>query len=118
MESTEAVLILAALGQRTRLDTFRLLVKAGQDGMAASDIAASMGVPRNTMSSHLAILARAGLVQSTRIGTQITYRPDLSRLTGLTAFLVEGCCGGQPEQCEPGLSELRHLTPSETDPAH
>lgn len=106
METKEAVVILSALGQSTRLDTFRLLVRSGTDGMPAGEIAAGMGVPRNTMSAHLAVLARAGLISSERVGTRILYRPHLSCLASLTAFLVQGCCNGEVEKCEPLLSEI------------
>ncbi|MET0241094.1 MAG: metalloregulator ArsR/SmtB family transcription factor [Sphingobium sp.] len=109
METADAVTILSALGQPTRLDTFRLLVRTGTQGMAASDIAGEMGVPRNTMSAHLSILARAGLVESERAGTRIFYRPSFRRLAGLTSFLMEGCCGGREELCEPMLTEITTL---------
>ncbi len=109
MESIDAVLTLAALGQPTRLETFRLLVRAAPEGMAAGDIAETMNVPRNTMSSHLSILTRAGLVKSERLSRQIFYKADLSRLMGLTSFLVEGCCNNQPDLCEPMLARIRTL---------
>ena len=63
MESEDAILALAALAQPTRLDVFRLLVKREPEGMAAGDIAKALAVPQNTMSAHLAILSRAGLVR-------------------------------------------------------
>ena len=112
MESAEAVSVLAALGQATRLDTFRLLVRLSSDGMAASEIAEALSVPRNTMSSHLAILARAQLVTSQRFGTKIIYRADLSCLKRLTAFLLEGCCGDQPELCAPMFSDILGAKPT------
>ena len=66
MESEQAILALAALAQATRLGVFRLLVKHEPDGLAAGDIAKLLAVPQNTMSAHLAVLARADLVMSER----------------------------------------------------
>jgi ArsR family transcriptional regulator len=105
----EAVLILSALGQLTRLQAFHLLVQAGSDGMIASDLAEKLKVPRNTMSSHFGILARAGLVSAERSSRQIIYRANLPQLARLTSSLVEGCCGGRPELCEPDISKIRDL---------
>lgn len=109
MNSAEAVAVLAALGQSTRLDTFRLLVQNDPGGLPAGEVAERLNVPRNTMSNHLAILARAGLVRAERDSRQIIYRADLSRLTSLTAFLVEDCCGGLPDLCTPMLMNLGKL---------
>ncbi len=109
MEIAEAVLILAALGQPTRLETFRLLVRSGPGSVPAGNIAEELNVPRNTMSSHLNILSRAGLVQSERVSRQILYKADLSTLASLTTFLVEGCCGGQPELCEQDITNIDAL---------
>lgn len=101
MESEHAILALAALAQSTRLDVFRLLVKSEPEGLAAGDIAKTLEVPQNTMSSHLAILARAGLVVSQRQSRSIIYRANLVTYQDLTSFLVEDCCGGRAELCAP-----------------
>jgi ArsR family transcriptional regulator, arsenate/arsenite/antimonite-responsive transcriptional repressor len=101
MESEQAILALAALAQSTRLGTFRLLVKHEPDGLAAGEIAKTLAVPQNTMSAHLAILARAGLVMSERKSRSIIYRADLTALQNLTSFMVEDCCGGRAELCAP-----------------
>jgi ArsR family transcriptional regulator len=101
MESENAILALAALAQSTRLEVFRLLVKHEPDGLAAGDIAKALAVPQNTMSAHLAILARAGLVTSQRQSRSIIYRANLPAFQHLTAFMVEDCCGGRAELCEP-----------------
>ena len=79
MDNTEAIAALAALAQTTRLDTFRLLVKREPDGVPAGELARLMAVPQNTMSAHLAILARAGLVIGERHSRSIIYRADLAR---------------------------------------
>jgi DNA-binding transcriptional ArsR family regulator len=101
MESEQVILALAALAQSTRLAVFRLLVKHEPDGLAAGDIAKALAVPQNTMSAHLAILARAGLVMSERKSRSIIYRADLATFQDLTSFMVEDCCGGRGDLCAP-----------------
>jgi ArsR family transcriptional regulator, arsenate/arsenite/antimonite-responsive transcriptional repressor len=101
MESEQVILVLAALAQSTRLGVFRLLVKHEPDGLAAGDIAKALAVPQNTMSAHLAILARAELVMSERKSRSIIYRADLATFQDLTSFMVEDCCGGRAELCAP-----------------
>src|SRR6202047_1180553 len=101
MESEQAILALAALAQSTRLSVFRLLVKHEPDGLAAGDIARAIAVPQNTMSAHLAILARAGLVKSERKSRSIIYRANLTTFQDLTSFMVEDCCGGRTGLCAP-----------------
>jgi ArsR family transcriptional regulator, arsenate/arsenite/antimonite-responsive transcriptional repressor len=104
MESEQAILSLAALAQSTRLGVFRLLVKHEPDGLAAGDIAKALEVPQNTMSAHLAILARAGLVTSERKSRSIIYRANLATLQALTSFMVEDCCGGRADLCAPAAA--------------
>jgi DNA-binding transcriptional ArsR family regulator len=101
MESEQAILALAALAQSTRLGVFRLLVKHEPSGLAAGEIARAIAVPQNTMSAHLAILARAGLVIGERQSRSIIYRADLVTFQSLTSFMVEDCCGGRAELCAP-----------------
>jgi DNA-binding transcriptional ArsR family regulator len=101
MESEIAILSFAALAQPTRLDVFRLLVQHEPNGLAAGEIAKALAVPQNTMSSHLAILARAGLVMGERHGRSIVYRAALAHLGGIVDFLVEDCCGGRADACAP-----------------
>src|SRR6202162_6354869 len=101
MESETVILALAALAQSTRLDVFRLLVKHEPDGLAAGDIARTLAVPQNTMSAHLAILARAGLAMSERKSRSIIYRANLVTFQDLTSFMVEDCCGGRANMCGP-----------------
>ena len=101
MELEQAILALAALAQSTRLGVFRLLVRYEPGGLAAGDIAKSLAVPQNTMSAHLAILARAGLVMSERKSRSIIYRANLAVFRALTSFMVEDCCGGRAELCAP-----------------
>ena len=104
MESEQAILSLAALAQTTRLGVFRLLVKHEPEGLAAGDLAKALAVPQNTMSAHLAILARAGLVMSERKSRSIIYRANLAAFQDLTSFMVEDCCGGRADLCAPAAA--------------
>ena len=101
LSPAHALAALAALGQPTRLEIFRLLVRCAPDGLPAGSIAATINCPNNTLSSHLAILARAGLVRGTRDGRSILYRADLDGMRALVAFLLTDCCNGHPEVCAP-----------------
>jgi ArsR family transcriptional regulator, arsenate/arsenite/antimonite-responsive transcriptional repressor len=106
MEQNAAMDVFTALSQATRLDTFRLLMRHEPDGLPAGEIARQLGVPQNTMSSHLAILARSGLIASERQSRSIIYRAVVDRVRELTSFLVQDCCGGRPELCEPLVAEF------------
>jgi ArsR family transcriptional regulator len=106
MESEAAILALAALAQSTRLDVFRLLVKHEPDGLAAGGIAKALAVPQNTMSSHLSILSRAGLVTAQRSGRSIVYRAELARFQEVVLFMLRDCCDGRPEICAPVIESL------------
>ena len=107
MESSQAVTALAALAQATRLDTFRLLVKHEPEGVAAGELARAVGVPQNTLSAHLAILSRAGLVKGERHSRSIIYRANLAAFQDLTLFMIQDCCGGSPELCGPLIESLQ-----------
>lgn len=106
MDKIDAVLAFSALSQSTRLEVFRLLIKTGEAGMSAGDISLALEVRQNTMSSNLAILARAGLIRSEREGRNIRYFADMNGTRSLIAFLLEDCCGGRPDLCQPVLNEL------------
>jgi DNA-binding transcriptional ArsR family regulator len=106
MESDVAVLALAALAQPTRLEVFRLLVHHEPEGLAAGEIAKSLAVPQNTMSSHLAVLSRAGLISAKRFSRSIVYRAELSQLRAVMLFMLKDCCDGRPEICAPLIKDL------------
>jgi len=101
MIDLEAVEALSALAQESRLAIFRLLVKAGPEGKPAGRIALEIGVPPSTLSTHLAILDRAGLLASRREGRSILYAARFDRMRALLDFLVADCCDGRPEICGP-----------------
>ena len=117
MESEQAILAFAALAQSTRLDVFRLLMEHEPDGLPAGEIAKHMAVPHNTMSTHLAILSRAGLIDAERQSRSIIYRAKLDAVRDLTGFLVKDCCGGHPEICAPLVAELSPCCPPQTNAA-
>ena len=99
MSAPHALATFAALGQPTRLAIFQLLMSAEPYGLAAGAIADKVGCPHNTLSSHLSILARSGLVRGARDGRSIIYRAKVDAIRTLVSFLVDDCCDGHPELC-------------------
>ena len=115
MEAEQIVQALSALAQPTRLGVFRMLVKAGLNGLPAGAIADAAGVPSNTMSTHLAVLTRAGLIVSRRQSRSIIYSANIESIRDVLSFLVDDCCGGHPEICAPLLKIAdRSCCPPET----
>ena len=106
MDIQLSVAALSALAQPTRLEVFRLLVRHEPGGLAAGEIAKQLNVPHNTMSTHLTILNRAGLVSSERKGRSIVYRVDLDMVRSFFVYLLKDCCDGRPELCQPLLDDL------------
>jgi len=122
MESIDAVKRLSALAQDGRLDLFRLLVKAGPEGLAAGEIARRLNVQPNTASAQLLVLSNAQLVSARRDGRSIIYSVRFDAMRELLVYLTEDCCGGRAEICAP-LAEIagrccepakgaRHETPA------
>ena len=101
MDIDEAVGSFSSLAQESRLKVFRLLAQVGSDGMTAGDIAKAVGVPKSTMSSHLAVLARANLLKARKEGRSMIYAIDLEGTWALLSFLMEDCCQGDPSVCSP-----------------
>ena len=115
MQLPTAVEALSALASGSRLAVYRLLVRAGVDGMAAGEIAREIGLLPNTLSSHLAILDRAGLIRARRGGRSIIYTADYERMRMLLSFLVEDCCAGRPEICGPLVEVAQGASCSRSD---
>ena len=105
MQIPTAVDALSALAHASRLAVFRLLVRAGPDGLRAGEIAREVGALPNTLSTHLNILAHAGLIRSRRDGRALVYSADYDGMRALLGFLMDDCCAGRPEICAP-LTEL------------
>jgi DNA-binding transcriptional ArsR family regulator len=101
-----AVRALSALAQDSRLAAFRLLVRAGEEGLPAGEIARALAIPHNTLSTHLATLAQGGMVRSRRDGRSIIYSVDFAGTRALLAFLLEDCCRGAPEICSLALDSV------------
>lgn len=106
MDKTNALSAFSALSQPTRLDVFRLLIEAGDTGMLAGEIAEALDVRQNTMSANLSVLLGAGLVRNTREGRAIRYFADTDGLRGLLGFLLQDCCGGRPDLCQPLIEDI------------
>src|SRR6266542_4302737 len=116
MEKSHAVAALAALAQDHRLETYRLLVQAGPDGMPAGEVAAAIGLPPNTLSFHFDRLRQAGLVTVRRNGRSMIYAARYDTMNALIGFLTEKCCGGQAlcapaAGCAPTIKPEKETTP-------
>ncbi len=112
MKSDDAILAFSALAQPTRLAVFRLLMTHEPDGLPAGDLARQLEVPHNTMSTHLGILSRAGLIGASRHSRSIVYRARPEAVAALASFLVKDCCHGRPDICAPLIAfvaAFRHL---------
>lgn len=118
MQNKDALDTLAALAQHTRLDAFRLLVQHEPEGLAAGELARRLDVPQNTLSTHLNVLTRCGLLSSERRSRTIIYRARLDRLQDLMLFLIEDCCGGQTHLRDSLLSALTVCSTNDQCPGH
>lgn len=94
MKAVAAIEALSALAQEHRLELFRLLVQAGEQGMAAGAIADALGVPNSSLSFHLAQLNRAGLISQERQHRSLIYRANYRVMNALVGYLMENCCAG------------------------
>ena len=117
METTTAVTALAALAQDNRLDVFRLLVRAGRNGMPAGAVATALGLAPNTLSFHFDRLRQAGLVTCTREGRSLIYAARFETMNALVEYLSENCCEGDatacaPASCQPAISKRKAKVPA------
>ncbi len=94
VEKTQAMQVMSALAQPTRLDVWRLLVERLPEGMSAGDIAKAVGMTKNGMSPNFVILAAAGLVSSEKLGRSIIYRASTDAVEELAAYLKAACTKG------------------------
>jgi len=92
MDIQQALILFDTLSQETRLRAFRLLVKAGPDGMAAGMLSEQLGIPHNTLSFHLHHLANAGIVTSRKAGRSVIYAADFPMVRDLIGFMAKDCC--------------------------
>ena len=114
MEKAQAIAALAALAQDNRLDVFRLLVRAGPDGVSAGHVASGLGLAPNTLTFHFDRLRHAGLVTVRRAGRSMIYAARFDRMNALLGYLTENCCQGDascgPATCTPGDASIRSTT--------
>ena len=108
MDEKNALLAFAALSQSTRLAVFRLLIAHEPVGLPAGEVARRLDVPQNTLSTHLAILTRADLIEAERRSRSIIYRARTYSIAALAEFLMHDCCGGNPQSC----SEPTEMVPA------
>ena len=106
MVTDDALSALAALSHPTRLATFRLLVRQEPEGLSTGELVSELRLTQSTLSTHLAVLAKAGLVTAEKRGRQQIQRASIDALRRLMTFLVKDCCQGRAELCEPLLAEL------------
>jgi ArsR family transcriptional regulator len=111
MKAKQAISALSALAHEGRLAAFRLLIKAGPEGMAAGDVAARLKMPPSSLSTNLLLLSNAGLVSSRRDGRSIIYRADYGAMRDLLGSLIEDCCNGASEICTPLAATLTTCAP-------
>ncbi len=104
MKIKQAVKALAALAQESRLNVFRLLVEAGEDGLSAGEISERLDIPPATMSFHLKELTATGLIAPTREGRSMIYSLQPDVMNELLQFLMQDCCQGRPELCQPDFT--------------
>lgn len=97
MDEIEAVQGFSALGNKTRLSIFRLLVRAGEDGTPIGHIGRELGIPLSTLAHHLDRLCRAGLVAQDKVGREVICTADYKSLLSLTNYITEKCCEGLPD---------------------
>lgn len=118
MKSPDALACLNALAQEHRLNLYRLLVQAGDVGMAVGELAEATGLPGATLTNHLHILRRAGMVSDERQGRVIQCRANYAQMNALLGFLTENCCGGMvtvnccdsPASCNPTKKPSRKVS--------
>ena len=107
MKSSDVVRALAALAQDSRLAAYRLLVQTGEAGLAVGELGERLKLPGATLSNHLNVLRRAGLVRDVREGRSIRCRADYAHMNALLGFLTENCCGDAAPSCAPTCAPNR-----------
>ena len=108
MDQNAAIEAFSALAQSSRMTIFKLLVGQGPDGLQVGEISRRLGIVPSTLSGHLAVLKRAGLLKSTRFQREIHYAANLEAINDLIGFLLADCCGGQVGNCSEILSLLEN----------
>lgn len=94
MNEIQAVSALAALAHPVRLQAFRALVVAGQEGLTPGALQQQLGIPATTLSFHLKELSNAGLAASERASRNLVYRAEYAHMNALLGYLTDNCCQG------------------------
>ncbi|HPF13938.1 MAG: helix-turn-helix transcriptional regulator [Planctomycetes bacterium] len=92
---------LAALGNATRLEIYRCLVRAGHPGLAVAGIQSRVAIPPSTLSHHLKRLVAVGLVHQERQATTLVCRADFAAMEATFALFANECCSEEPAYCQP-----------------
>lgn len=111
IDEAGALECLASLAQPTRMATLRRLLAAYPGSLPAGELARACDAPHNTMSSHLGVLLRAGLIEVERSGRAMNYRASVAAFRGLVTYLLHDCCSGRPELC----GDIASLIPKESN---
>lgn len=106
MDQDHAIEAFASLAQDSRLAIYRLLVRKEPDGLPVGEISRQLNIVPSTLSGHLGVLKRAGLLKSTRHQREIHYAADLEAMGDLVRFMLEDCCDGRVENCGEIISLL------------
>ncbi|RDS82306.1 ArsR family transcriptional regulator [Dyella monticola] len=107
MQTKQAIMILSALAQESRLAVYRLLIEHAPEGLAASVIAEKLGLANATLSFHLKELSHAGLVTSEQDGRFIYYTPVIEAMNGLIGYLTDNCCSQSKAHCAVGSTSCK-----------
>ena len=105
MKTHQVIEALGALAHEHRLAVFRLLVERGPEGLAAGNIAASVGLPPSSLTFHLQNLQRAGLITQRRASRQLIYVADFAAMNTVVGYLTENCCAGSAGDCAPSRTK-------------
>lgn len=111
MEQDRVLQVFEALSSTVRLDAFRLLVRAGAEGRVAGEIATALALPPNNLSFHLKALTQSGLVTVEQEGRFQRYRANLRLMLDTVAYLMENCCGDNPQACAELRNSMSTLSP-------
>jgi DNA-binding transcriptional ArsR family regulator len=102
MDMDELAFCLEKLGHKHRLEIFRLLVRAGTEGLPVGEIQRYLDIPGSTLTHHISQLVSAGLVHQTREGRVLRCTADYERIDEVAAALTDECCSGVPSLNEEG----------------
>ncbi|MGB8813071.1 MAG: metalloregulator ArsR/SmtB family transcription factor [Paracoccaceae bacterium] len=109
MEIQEITQSLTTLGHAGRLSVFRLLMRHMPQGVRPTEIAEVLGLKQNTLSHHLSDLESAGLITVLRQGRSLYYHANVHRMAGIVDYLINDCCRGRPEMCQPPLHNMESI---------